>query len=126
MNCSGQFVVVLVGFFWIVLDVILVVYDEFDMFFGVVKFKIGGGYGGYNGLCDIIVQFGNQNFFYCLWFGIGYLGYSSLVFGYVFGCVLCSEQELFDISIDFVFGVLLEMFVGDWIWVMQKLYSQKV
>lgn len=34
---------------------------------------------------DIIVSFGNNNNFYCVCIGIGYLGYKDLVVSYVLG-----------------------------------------
>lgn len=91
MNFSGKVVVVMVSFFCINLDEILVVYDELDLFFGVVKFKLGGGYGGYNGLKDIISKLGNNFNFYCLCIGIGYLGDKNKVVGFVLGKLFVSE-----------------------------------
>lgn len=100
MNFSGKVVAVMVSFFCINLDEILVVYDELDLFFGVVKFKLGGGYGGYNGLKDIISKLGNNFNFYCLCIGIGYLGDKNKVVGFVLGKLFVSEQKLIDEVID--------------------------
>lgn len=89
MNFVGKSVVFFVKFYNIVLEVILIVYDELDMNFGVICLKIGGGYGGYNGLCDIVFYIGLN--FYCLCIGIGYFGLKECVLGYVLSKVLSNE-----------------------------------
>lgn len=91
MNFSGKVVAAMVSFFRINSDEILVVYDELDLFFGVVKFKLGGGYGGYNGLKDIISKLGNNFNFYRLRIGIGYSGDKNKVVGFVLGKSFVSE-----------------------------------
>ena len=62
MNRSGQAVASLRGFYKLDLDEIVVVHDEVDMDFGVVKLKQGGGHGGHNGLRDIQAKLGNNGF----------------------------------------------------------------
>lgn len=59
MNLSGKVVSSFVNFFKVFVENIFVVYDEMDFEFGIVKLKKGGGYGGYNGLKDIIVKMVN-------------------------------------------------------------------
>ena len=54
MNKSGQPVQQIVNFYKISLDDVLVLHDEIDLDFGVLKLKIGGGHAGHNGLRDII------------------------------------------------------------------------
>lgn len=81
MNEFGCSVQEVVGFFKIVFGDVIVFYDEFELLLGKVCVKIGGGIVGYNGLCLILVQIGND---YCwVWFGIGYFGVKELVYGYV-------------------------------------------
>lgn len=43
-------------------------YDEFDILFDMLKLKIGGGYGGYNGVCDVVWVLGMVDF---LWVCVG-------------------------------------------------------
>lgn len=118
MNFSGKVVVVMVSFFCINSDEILVVYDELDLFSGVVKFKLGGGYGGYNGLKDIISKLGNNFNFYCLCIGIGYLGDKNKVVGFVLGKLFVSEQKLIDEVIDEVVCCIEMWFIDGLIKVM--------
>lgn len=117
MNCSGLFIKVLVDFFKIVFEQILVVYDEFDLFLGIVKLKKGGGYGGYNGLWDIIVYFGSKEF-QCLCLGIGYSGDSCKVIGFVFGWFGKKEIEELFVVFDEVMCVLFDVVNGKLVVVM--------
>jgi len=58
MNLSGFAVQRLAQFHKIEQERILVVHDEIDLPFGVVRLKAGGGHGGHNGLRSIIEQLG--------------------------------------------------------------------
>lgn len=53
MNLSGQPVRALMDFYKLTPDKLLVVHDEIDLPFGVVRVKSGGGHGGHNGLRDL-------------------------------------------------------------------------
>jgi PTH1 family peptidyl-tRNA hydrolase len=50
------------AFHHIELDHVLVVHDELDIDFGLVRLKMGGGHGGHNGLRSIMEQCGGGNF----------------------------------------------------------------
>lgn len=58
MNLSGFAVQRLAQFHKIEQDRILVIHDEIDLPFGVVRLKSGGGHGGHNGLRSIVEQLG--------------------------------------------------------------------
>jgi len=60
MNLSGFAVQRLAQFHKIAPEQILVVHDEVDLPFGVVRLKNGGGHGGHNGLRSITEQLGNK------------------------------------------------------------------
>ncbi|MGN6105799.1 MAG: aminoacyl-tRNA hydrolase [Kofleriaceae bacterium] len=60
MNLSGFAVQRLAQFHKVEQERILVVHDEIDLPFGVVRLKSGGGHGGHNGLRSIIEQLGNK------------------------------------------------------------------
>ena len=62
MNLSGFAVQRTADFHHIEIDQILVVHDEIDLDFGVVRLKNGGGHGGHNGLRSIMEQLGKGNF----------------------------------------------------------------
>ncbi|MGW0635062.1 aminoacyl-tRNA hydrolase [Nocardia salmonicida] len=50
MNLSGRPVAALAKFFSVPVDQVIVVHDELDLPFGILKLKQGGGEGGHNGL----------------------------------------------------------------------------
>ena len=82
MNRSGQAVAALAQFYKIKPEEILVVHDELDIPCGRIKFKLGGGNGGHNGLKDIQARLGTPDF-YRLRLGIDHPGNRNLVVGYV-------------------------------------------
>ena len=53
MNLSGESVVAIADYYDIPNDNIIVIHDDIDLNFGSVKFKVGGGHGGHNGLKSI-------------------------------------------------------------------------
>lgn len=53
MNLSGQPARALMDFYKLSVEDVLVVHDEVDLPFGVVRVKSGGGHGGHNGLRDL-------------------------------------------------------------------------
>lgn len=62
MNLSGDSVGPAAGALRITRPQILVVHDELDLPFGVVRGKVGGGPGGHNGLRSIIARSGGNDF----------------------------------------------------------------
>ena len=58
MNCSGQPVASLLGYYKLGVQQLVVVHDEVDLPFGDVRVKSGGGHGGHNGLRDLIQHVG--------------------------------------------------------------------
>lgn len=58
MNLSGFAVQRAMAFHTIAIDKVLVVHDEIDLDFGIVRLKQGGGHGGHNGLRSITEQLG--------------------------------------------------------------------
>ena len=69
MNLSGGAVGSLAGYYRVPLGNLLVVYDELDIPFGVLRLREKGGAGGHNGMRSIIAQLGNE--FARLRLGIG-------------------------------------------------------
>jgi PTH1 family peptidyl-tRNA hydrolase len=62
MNLSGFAVQRTAAFHDIEPSSILVVHDEIDLDFGIVRLKNGGGHGGHNGLRSITEQLGDTSF----------------------------------------------------------------
>ena len=95
MNLSGQAVQAVASFYKIQPREILVIHDELDLEPGRIKFKLGGGNGGHNGLKDIQARLGTPDF-YRLRLGIGHPGDRNLVTSFVLGKPPAAERELIE------------------------------
>lgn len=62
MNASGKAVWPLMSFYKLGGDSLLVVQDDLDSPFGLLKLRLGGRHGGQNGLRDIIAKLGHEDF----------------------------------------------------------------
>lgn len=62
MNVSGRPVSALARFFSVGVENIVVLHDELDIDFGVVRLKRGGGEGGHNGLRSISASLGTKDY----------------------------------------------------------------
>ena len=60
MNNSGIAAHAIKEYYKIDLENIIVIHDDLDLPFGTVKFKIGGGHGGHNGLRSIDAHIGKE------------------------------------------------------------------
>lgn len=70
MNVSGGPVAGLVRYFSVPAEEIIVVHDDLDLAFGVIRLKRGGGEGGHNGLRSISQSLGTKDYLRVR-FGIG-------------------------------------------------------
>lgn len=82
MNESGRSVAALANFYKIPPEEILIAHDDLDFPAGVIRFKMGGGHGGHNGLRDVIARLGSGDF-NRLRIGIGHPGHKDKVLSYV-------------------------------------------
>jgi peptidyl-tRNA hydrolase, PTH1 family len=98
MNLSGKSVAALARFFKIAPNEILVAHDELDLQPGQLKFKIGGGHGGHNGLRDIHAQLGTADY-WRLRLGIGHPGVKAEVVDYVLRKPAPAAREAIEASI---------------------------
>lgn len=98
MNRSGQAVAALASFYKIKPEEILVVHDELDIPCGRIRFKLGGGNGGHNGLKDIQARLGTPGF-YRLRLGIDHPGDRNLVTGYVLNKPSAEDRQAIDDAI---------------------------
>lgn len=62
MNLSGESVRALVDFYKIDINNIVVIYDDLDLPFGVLRLRNTGGHGGQNGVRNIILHLGTKDF----------------------------------------------------------------
>ena len=112
MNLSGKAVAALAQFYKIQPEEILVVHDELDIPCGQIRYKLGGGNGGHNGLKDIQAKLGTPNF-YRLRLGIGHPGDRSLVVGFVLSNPPASERQLIDNAIAKSLQAMPDIMAGD-------------
>jgi PTH1 family peptidyl-tRNA hydrolase len=70
MNLSGGPVASLCGFYKIPPERVVVLHDELDIPFGVIRLKLGGGDNGHNGLRSVTAALGTRDY-YRARFGIG-------------------------------------------------------
>ena len=62
MNLSGESVILIMDFFKIEVEELLIIHDELELPFGFVSLKNGGGLGGHNGLRSIESSIGTRDF----------------------------------------------------------------
>ncbi|HWK76081.1 MAG TPA: aminoacyl-tRNA hydrolase [Povalibacter sp.] len=91
MNRSGLAIRALSDYVKVAPAETLVVHDELDLPVGDIRFKLGGGHGGHNGLRDTITHVGAD--FWRLRIGIGHPGDKSQVIDYVLHRASKDEEE---------------------------------
>lgn len=123
MNRSGQAVAALAQFYKIKPEEILVVHDELDIPCGRIKFKLGGGNGGHNGLKDIQARLGTPDF-YRLRFGIDHPGDRNLVVGYVLNKPSPEHRQQIDEAINKSLKAVPMLLVGEWEEAVRFLHSK--
>lgn len=93
MNLSGEAVGALVQFYQLPLENIMVVVDDADLPFGEIRLRPGGGSGGHHGLDSVSQHLGSRAYAR-LRIGIGRLGETRQITGYVLGKFAADEQVL--------------------------------
>ncbi len=109
MNLSGKSVLAVKQFYKI--EMPIVIHDDLDLPFGAIRFKMGGGHGGHNGLKSIDAAMGRD--YIRIRMGIGRPKYGSIV-DYVLGKFSDEEQEVLDTWIDRVVQAILSMDKLSW------------
>ncbi|MDO5639060.1 MAG: aminoacyl-tRNA hydrolase [Neisseria sp.] len=123
MNRSGQAVAALAQFYKIKPAEIMVVHDELDLACGRIKFKLGGGNGGHNGLKDIQARLGTPDF-YRLRLGIDHPGDRNLVVGYVLNKPGAEDREKIDDSIAKSLRGMPKIMAGEFDEAMRELHGR--
>lgn len=82
MNLSGIALRKLMDYFRIDLEDVIVVHDDLDLPFQVIRLKAGGGHGGHKGLISLIEHLGGADFLRVR-IGIGRPARKTMVEGYV-------------------------------------------
>ncbi len=123
MNRSGQAVAALASFYKIKPEEILVVHDELDIPCGRIRFKLGGGNGGHNGLKDIQARLGTPNF-YRLRLGINHPGDRNLVVGYVLNKPSAEDRQAIEEAVAKSLQRLPLILSGEWEEAVRFLHSK--
>jgi len=123
MNRSGQSVALVMKYFKILPEEILVVHDELDFSVGSMKLKFSGGHGGHNGLRDIIAALGDKDFLR-LRIGIDRPANAKLVADYVLSNFSKQDAEKFEGLIVRFASKFLLLCSGDYHIVMNEINSQ--
>lgn len=123
MNRSGGPVSSLLKYFDLPTSKLLVIHDELDLDFGVLKLKTAGGHAGHNGLRDIIAA--TDADFHRLRFGIGRPPGQMPTADYVLRDFSTVEKKDLKLNISLA-AEAVEMLVGEGIQTaMQKLHSPR-
>lgn len=88
MNHSGRSILAVKNFYKI--DDVIIIHDDLDLPFGALRFKIGGGHGGHNGLKSADAAIGNG--YTRVRMGIGKPEYKSQVADFVLTPFSSSEE----------------------------------
>ena len=99
MNVSGGPVAGLVRYFAVPVDDLVVVHDDLDLGFGVVRLKRGGGEGGHNGLRSISTSLGTRDYLRVR-FGIGRPPGRQDPADYVLKRFSGTERKELDVAVD--------------------------
>lgn len=94
MNLSGKSVLAVKQFYKIELEEIIVIHDDIDLPFGALRFKLGGGHGGHNGLKSIDSLIGQE--YLRVRVGVDKPEHKSQVADYVLHDFSQPEQEYLD------------------------------
>ncbi len=127
MNESGRAVGALKFYYNIAPHEILIVHDELDLLPGVAKIKLGGGTSGHNGLRNIALELGD-NEFWRLRLGIGHPRDSASnqeVVDYVLHTPSAEEQSLIDDAIKRSIEVWPLIVTGDMEAAMLRLHTKE-
>ena len=89
MNLSGQSIAAVKKFYKI--DDVVVIHDDLDLPFGALRFKLGGGHGGHNGLKSTDGLIGKE--YVRVRMGIGRPEYKGEVSSFVLGAYSDDQQE---------------------------------
>lgn len=122
MNHSGRSVAAAARYFAIPSAELLVVHDELDLPIGVVRLKLGGGFGSHNGVKDIAQALGASDFAR-LRIGIGHPGAGADVTAYVLGRPPASEREQLHAALERALEQLPDIVRGEFQQVMNALHS---
>lgn len=118
MNLSGESVRKMMDFYKIDLEDIIVIYDDMDMPVGKLRLRQNGSAGGHNGIKNIILHTGSQNF--CrIRVGIGRHPYMKVV-DYVLSRFNSDESSAIEKGIEDASDAVVDILDHDFVYAMNK------
>ncbi len=111
MNLSGESVRLVKNFYKIKQENIFVFHDELDLNIGKIKFKLGGGSAGHNGIKNIDKHIGNE--YYRIRIGVSNKNTYSKVDSYVLSDFKTEERILLDNKINLIDKNIMFIFKKD-------------
>ncbi len=96
MNLSGRSIAAVKKFYKI--DDVVVIHDDLDLPFGALRFKVGGGHGGHNGLKSADAMIGKE--YLHVRMGIGRPEHKGEITSFVLGKYDASQLELLQKQIE--------------------------
>jgi len=92
MNLSGKSIMQALQFYKLPISNLIVIHDDLDLSFGILRLKQGGGHGGHNGLRSIMENLGKGDFVR-LRIGIGKSPYGDTT-DHVLGKIPSEQMEI--------------------------------
>lgn len=114
MNESGKAVGAIAHFFRIEPQSILICHDEIDLAVGVIKYKLGGGLAGHNGLRDVTRSFAGSQDYARLRIGVGKPEGKDAVIGHVLTKTSRDDRKLIDLCLEEAMRFLPYAMRGEW------------
>lgn len=99
MNLSGEAILQICSFYKIELSDVIIIHDDIDIELGKIKIKQNGSSGGHNGIKNIILHLGTENF-NRIRIGIGKKPEQLQLNDFVLGKFFDSEKVLIDEAIN--------------------------
>ena len=96
MNLSGDSVIKVKNFYKC--EKVVVIHDDLDLPFGSLRFKLGGGHGGHNGLKSIDSRIGKE--YIRVRMGIGKPEHKGEVSSYVLGAFSKDQESYLEVFIE--------------------------
>lgn len=122
MNDSGRATRAVSDYFQIPVERVLVAYDDLDLPPGTVRFKLGGGHGGHNGLRSLFAHLDGPGF-WRLRIGIGHPGVREAVTPWVLSRAAADDESAIMAAIEKAADVVPELLKGRAERAMQALHT---
>jgi len=124
MNLSGAPVRAALDYYQLPVSQLLVAHDDIDLPPDTVRFKLGGGHGGHNGIRDVIQHCGPD--FMRLRFGVGHPGQKDQVSGHVLQRATAETQAAIAQNIESALAVMPLLVEQGLNAAMKKLHTREV